>query len=158
MRQFCRLIIPLFVIFSLTLAISTSSFSQKSKTTYGDVSKSLMSPVCPGKMLSDCPSSEGSQLREVVRRMIREGKSKEEILLYFVEVYGKSVLSVPPSEGFLITSWLLPFVVFVSGLIIFFLLVFSWLRREGVAEKEKSETIVSDLDSRVERQLNDFEG
>ena len=158
MRQFCKLIISLLAIFFFTLAISPSSFSQKIKTTYGDVAKSLMSPVCPGKMLSDCPSSEGSQLREVVRRMIREGKSKEKILLYFVEVYGKSVLAVPPSEGFLITSWLLPFVVFVSGLIIFFLLIFSWLRREGVAEEEKSETIASDLDSRVQRELKDFEG
>ena len=157
MRLVCRLISILITIF-LTFLITSDSFSKEMEITYEDVSKSLMSPVCPGKMLSDCPSSEGSQLREVVRKMIKEGKTKKEILSYFVEVYGKSVLSVPPSEGFLITSWLLPFVVFVSGLIIFGLLIFSWLRREEVVREEKSDKTVPDLDSRVQRELDNFQG
>ena len=157
MRLVCRLISILITIF-LTFLITSDSFSKEMEITYEDVSKSLMSPVCPGKMLSDCPSSEGSQLREVVRKMIKEVKTKKEILSYFVEVYGKSVLSVPPSEGFLITSWLLPFVVFVSGLIIFGLLIFSWLRREEVVREEKSDKTVPDLDSRVQRELDNFQG
>ena len=148
------ILIAIFVTFSIT----SDSFSEEVKITYENVSKSLMSPVCPGKMLSDCPSSEGSQLREVVRKMIKEGKTKKEILSYFVEVYGKSVLSVPPSEGFLITSWLLPFVVFVTGLIIFVLLIFSWIRREEVVQVKESDRTIPDLDSRVQRELDNFEG
>tara|TARA_B100001123_G_C15116013_1_gene949400 strand:+ start:200 stop:613 length:414 start_codon:yes stop_codon:yes gene_type:complete len=136
----------------------TVFLAEGERTTYEDVSKSLMSPVCPGKMLSDCPSSEGSQLREVVKKQIREGRTKEEIIAYFVEVYGKTVLSVPPSEGFLITSWLLPFIVFLSGLIIFAILIFSWLKSEEKVVEEKGNTNVVELDSRVERELKNFDG
>ena len=137
MRQFYRLsclsILTLLMFLHMTVFLSEGV-----KTTYEDVSKSLMSPVCPGKMLSDCPSLEGSQLREVVKKQIKEGKTKEEIISYFVEVYGKTVLSVPPSEGFLITSWLLPFIVFLSGLIIFAILIFSWLKNEEEVLEEKN--------------------
>ena len=156
MRKFYRLsclsILILFMFLHMTVFLSEGV-----KTTYEDVSKSLMSPVCPGKMLSDCPSSEGSQLREVVKKQIKEGKTKEEIISYFVEVYGKSVLSVPPSEGFLITSWLLPFIVFLSGLIIFAILIFSWLKSEEEVLEEKNNSKFVELDSRVERELNNFD-
>ena len=156
MRQFYRLsclsILTLLMFLHMTVFLSEGV-----KTTYEDVSKSLMSPVCPGKMLSDCPSSEGSQLREVVKKQIKEGKTKEEIISYFVEVYGKTVLSVPPSEGFLITSWLLPFIVFLSGLIIFAILIFSWLKNEEEVLEEKNNSKFVELDSRVERELNNFD-
>ncbi len=156
MRQFYRLsclsILTLLMFLHMTVFLSEGV-----KTTYEDVSKSLMSPVCPGKMLSDCPSLEGSQLREVVKKQIKEGKTKEEIISYFVEVYGKTVLSVPPSEGFLITSWLLPFIVFLSGLIIFAILIFSWLKNEEEVLEEKNNSKFVELDSRVERELNNFD-
>ena len=156
MRQFYRLsclsILTLLMFLHMTVFLSEGV-----KTTYEDVSKSLMSPVCPGKMLSDCPSSEGSQLREVVKKQIKEGKTKEDIISYFVEVYGKTVLSVPPSEGFLITSWLLPFIVFLSGLIIFAILIFSWLKSEEEVLEEKNNSKFVELDSRVERELNNFD-
>lgn len=156
MRKFYRLsclsILILFMFLHMTVFLSEGV-----KTTYEDVSKSLMSPVCPGKMLSDCPSSEGSQLREVVKKQIKEGKTKEDIISYFVEVYGKTVLSVPPSEGFLITSWLLPFIVFLSGLIIFAILIFSWLKSEEEVLEEKNNSKFVELDSRVERELNNFD-
>ena len=157
MKQFFRFSCLSILILLMFLDISVH-LSEGAKTTYEDVSKSLMSPVCPGKMLSDCPSSEGSQLREVVKKQIREGKTKEEIISYFVEVYGKTVLSVPPSEGFLITSWLLPFIVFLSGLLIFSILIFSWLKSEEDILEEKHNERAVELDSRVERELNNFDG
>ena len=52
-----------------------------------DVAKSIMSPVCPGRLIADCPSPEAEQLREVIRRQIKQGKSKGEIIDYFVDEY-----------------------------------------------------------------------
>ena len=111
--------------------------SPGAKTTFSEVAGALMSPVCPGKLLHDCPSSEGAQLRELVRRKIFAGESKEQIVRYFVEVYGRDVLPKPPAEGFYLTAWLLPF----GGLLAGFgglRLVRSWARRPEEVEQNKS--------------------
>lgn len=96
-----------------------------------DVAKSIMSPVCPGRLIADCPSPEAEQLREVIRRQVREGKSKEEIIQYFVEVYGPSVRPAPPHRGFFLTAWYLPLALMLSGGGVIFLLIRIWSRDEG---------------------------
>ena len=66
------------------------------KTTMTEVGNAIMSPVCPGKLLINCPSGEGAQLRKLVRRKINAGETKEQIVRYFVDVYGVEVLPTPP--------------------------------------------------------------
>ena len=93
-----------------------------------DIAKSIMSPVCPGRLIADCPSPEAEQLREVIRRQVTEGKSKQQVIDYFVEVYGPSVLPSPPQEGFFLTAWYLPLAVILSGGGIVLVLVRVWTR------------------------------
>ncbi len=139
--------------------------SPGAKTTFSEVAGALMSPVCPGKLLHDCPSSEGAQLRELVRRKIFAGESKEQIVRYFVEVYGRDVLPKPPAEGFYLTAWLLPFGGLLAGFGVVFVLVRSWARRPEEAEqnqvsREVPRVAASDdsLENRLQRELGDFEG
>ncbi|MEE9275231.1 MAG: cytochrome c-type biogenesis protein CcmH [bacterium] len=130
-----------------------------------DVLGSIMSPACPGKLLLNCPSGEGAQLRELVRRKIAAGSTKEEIVKYFVDVYGIESLPTPPAEGFYLTAWLLPFAGLLGGFGVFCVLVRSWSRRrresadapeeaggspEGGAEKS--------LEARLRRELDEYEG
>lgn len=139
--------------------------SPGAKTTFSEVAGALMSPVCPGKLLHDCPSSEGAQLRELVRRKIFAGESKEQIVRYFVEVYGRDVLPKPPAEGFYLTAWLLPFGGVLAGFGVVFVLVRSWTKRpddDGHSEEtgEVPQDAASDdpLENRLQRELGDFEG
>ncbi|MFQ5692491.1 MAG: cytochrome c-type biogenesis protein CcmH, partial [Nitrospinota bacterium] len=95
-----------------------------------DIAKSIMSPVCPGRLIADCPSPEAEQLREIIRRQVVEGKSKQEIIDYFVEVYGKRVLPSPPQKGWYLTAWYLPLAAILSGGAVIFLLIRIWSRGE----------------------------
>ncbi len=139
--------------------------SPGAKTTFSEVAGELMSPVCPGKLLHDCPSSEGAQLRELVRRKIFAGETKEQIVRYFVEVYGREVLPKPPAEGFYLTAWLLPFGGVLAGFGVVFVLVRAWTKRPDDAEQNEAggevpqETASDDpLENRLRRELGDFEG
>ena len=123
-----------------------------------DISKSIMSPVCPGRLISDCPSPESEQLREVIRRKVIEGKSKQEIVDYFVEVYGPSVLSLPPQKGFYLAAWYLPLALILCGGGIVFLLIRIWSR--NVIEESRGEPKKSDYQkySRIlEKELKDYD-
>ncbi|MBI3129209.1 MAG: cytochrome c-type biogenesis protein CcmH [Candidatus Tectomicrobia bacterium] len=133
------------------------------KTTVDEVTGAIMSPVCPGKLLHDCPSAEGAQLRELVRRKVVAGETKEQIVRYFVDVYGISVLPQPPAEGFLLTAWLLPLAGLIAGFGVVIVMVRAWTargraRRERPAEKEEAGAGGGEdpLEDRLRRELKDF--
>ena len=102
MRRMCRNRAAM-VALGLLIAISAAApaWGVEPSPEPVDVAKSIMSPVCPGRLIADCPSPESEQLREVIRRKVGEGKSKQQIIDYFVEVYGPEVLPTPPQKGFL---------------------------------------------------------
>ncbi len=43
------------------------------------IARQTMSPFCPGRTLSDCPSEYASDWRRDIRQMLKEGKSAAEI-------------------------------------------------------------------------------
>ena len=160
-----RLVLALCLVVAFNAHPAAQAASPGAKTTFSEVAGALMSPVCPGKLLHDCPSSEGAQLRELVRRKIFSGETKEEIVRYFVEVYGREVLPKPPAEGFYLTAWLLPFGGVLAGFGVVFVLVRAWTKRPGDAGQceergEAPQNSASDnsLENRLQRELGDFEG
>ena len=55
--------------------------------------------------------------------MVNTGKTKTEILDYFIDKYGERVLAVPKAEGFNVFAWLVPIFIFGLGLTIIFLYI-----------------------------------
>jgi cytochrome c-type biogenesis protein CcmH len=130
-----------------------------------DVAKSIMSPVCPGRLIADCPSPEAEQLREIIRRQVKAGKSKQEIINYFVEVYGQGVLPAPPQKGFFLTAWYLPLALMLSGGGIILILVRIWARagREDAALVDGTPVPPQDpadleYARRLDEELKEFDG
>jgi len=79
------------------------------------VARELYCPVCENIPLDVCPTTACSQWRELIRQMLAQGKSKEQIKQYFVAQYGDRVLAEPPRSGL---NWLvygLPPVIFLGG-------------------------------------------
>jgi cytochrome c-type biogenesis protein CcmH/NrfF len=70
--------------------------------------KSLMCPVCPGESLDQSQTQLAYQMKSVIRGKIKEGLSDREILNYFVERYGNSVLLEPQTEGVSLLVWVVP--------------------------------------------------
>ena len=72
------------------------------------VFEGMMSPFCPGRLLRDCPSTSAHELKDKIRGMISEGKSREEILDQMAVLYGEHIRSSPPTKGFGLVGWLTP--------------------------------------------------
>jgi len=162
-RQWTIFFLGLFVLMA-TASASKGGAASKPELIYKELVNTIMSPVCPGKILQACPSAEGAQLRQLVRRKAFEGESKEQIIRYFVEVYGPEVMPTPPAEGFFLTAWGLPFAVILAGIGVVFVLVRAWVAHpiKGIEKTSIVEECLSlndsndALEKRLKRELEEF--
>ncbi|RPI91661.1 MAG: hypothetical protein EHM40_15080 [Chloroflexi bacterium] len=103
----------------LTLVIAASwvgSASAQGPTPTDDevnrIAKQLYCPVCESTPLDVCPTEACRQWRDLIRTMLTEGKSEEEIKQYFVLQYGARVLDEPPNR---LLTYLVPAVAILLG-------------------------------------------
>jgi len=90
------------------------------------IARQLYCPVCENTPLDVCPTQACAQWRDLIRQMLAEGKSAEEIRQYFVENYGARVLSEPPRTGLNWLVYILPPVAFLAGAYILYHAFRSW--------------------------------
>ena len=64
------------------------------------------------------PSQVCADWRELIRQMLSEGKSEDEIITYFTEQYGWSVLPMPPKVGLNWLIYVLPPLISIGGIIV----------------------------------------
>jgi cytochrome c-type biogenesis protein CcmH len=90
-----------------------------------EIAKDLRCTVCQNQPVSESNAELAQDMRTIIREQIKAGKSRHEIINYFVERYGDYVLMQPPTTGAGTLVWLGPLVlvivVGVSG--------FAFLRR-----------------------------
>ncbi len=82
------------------------------------LAKQLRCAVCQGLSISDSPSSMARAQLEMVRELVSEGKSDEEVVEYFVARYGDWVLLEPPASGINLLVWAGPLVLVALGLLL----------------------------------------
>ena len=96
---------------SYSLAQEGKSIDDQTK----EISYLLMCPVCQGQSVGESNSNLANDMRDIIRKQLEQGKSKEEILSYFVNRYGDSILATPPPKGINWVLWLLPAVGIIVG-------------------------------------------
>ena len=79
------------------------------------VAKNLYCPVCENVPLDVCPTQACAQWRALIRQMLAEGRTEEEIQQYFVEQYGARVLAAPPAVGLNWLAYVVPPLAFLVG-------------------------------------------
>jgi cytochrome c-type biogenesis protein CcmH/NrfF len=77
-----------------------------------------MSPFCPGRALSDCPSSKAHDLKAEMRQKLAAGTAPEVVLTEVFAKYGEQYRAVPGFSGFALVAWLAPLVFLVAGLLV----------------------------------------
>ena len=87
------------------------------------IDKMVMCPVCPAETIDQAQVEISFQMRAVIREMLAEGRSREEILDYFVDRYGADILAAPPKSGVNLLAWILPVAGVLAGLAVLFLIV-----------------------------------
>jgi cytochrome c-type biogenesis protein CcmH len=92
-----------------TLALPVpAAIAAEPQTSLPDIEDEVMCIVCgvPLELATEAPQA--NQERDLIRRLIAQGLTKEEIKDQLVDQYGPTVLAVPDDEGFDLMAWLVP--------------------------------------------------
>lgn len=125
-----------------------------------------MSPFCPGRTLSSCPSPNAAAWREDIRRMVAEGKSAEEIHAEMEKRAGSDLSGAPRGA----MSWALPVGITLASVLLLGLVARRLLRGRDEddkpdAKKKKKKRIEDEagapdaaLDARLDAELEHLDG
>lgn len=75
-----------------------------------EIAKDLRCAVCQNQPISESNADLARDMRAIIREQLAAGKSREEIIDYFVARYGDYVLLKPPYEGVGLLVWVGPLV------------------------------------------------
>lgn len=94
------------------------------------IAAELRCVVCQNLSVADSPSEMAQQMRAIIQEQLQQGKSPDAIKAYFVSKYGAWVLLSPPTRGFSLLVWLLPFIALATGLLAAAYLIRRWVRKK----------------------------
>ncbi len=86
--------------------------------TYKELTTELRCLVCQNQDIADSNAELAQDMRHKVFSMLKEGKTKQEIIDFMVERYGDFVRYKPAFEGKTLVLWIGPFVIFVIAVIL----------------------------------------
>ncbi len=120
------------------------------------VAHKLYCPVCESTPLDVCPTDACKDWRELIRTMLAEGKTEDQILQHFVDQYGDRVLAEPPRTGLNWLIYLLPPAVILAGAILLFRSLKEWTKPKAdvpASSAERSAVSTDDYVARLEEEL-----
>jgi cytochrome c-type biogenesis protein CcmH len=91
---------------ALALALPVPVTAQE-RASLPDIEDEVMCPIC-GTPLEHSQAPQADRERALIRRLIADGRSKDEIKDALVAEYGEEVLALPDDEGFELTAWVVP--------------------------------------------------
>jgi cytochrome c-type biogenesis protein CcmH len=126
-----KLLIGLFLI--IAAFTPTSTQDRRIKKLEG----SLMAPCCYSQTIDQHMSGEAAQMRDEVSNMVMTGKTDEEILTYYKDKYGKTILAVPDGTS-AIFAFGVPVSAAIVAVIFTFMITRSLYKRSAVAHYSQS--------------------
>ena len=97
--------------------VTFASESEQFGARYKKLSNELRCPTCQGLSVKDSEAGFSTSIKGKIRELMKQGKSYDEIIAYFVERYGEWILRAPPVSGFNMVLWVLPGAAIVTGLL-----------------------------------------
>jgi cytochrome c-type biogenesis protein CcmH len=78
-----------------------------------EIASQLRCAVCQNESVADSKADLAGDMRKIIREQLKAGKSRDEIINYFVARYGNYVLMKPPTQGAGGIIWAAPVVLLV---------------------------------------------
>ncbi len=127
-----------------------------------EIGTNLMCQCGCTMVLSSCDCGTAEQMRGEIRDLTGQGKSKQDILNYYVGKYGEKVLAAPVAQGFNLSAYITPFAAILGGAAIIGLIVRQWIVRTRTAAPAPVPVTVTEaspdaLRSRLEQELRAYE-
>jgi cytochrome c-type biogenesis protein CcmH len=90
------------------LALTPSAPAQApARANLPDIEDEVMCTIC-GTLLAESDSPQADRERALIRRLIAQGETKDQIKDALVAQYGPQVLATPSTHGFDLLAWLVP--------------------------------------------------
>ena len=121
-----------------------------------EIESTLKCPVCRSQSVRTSRSFMAEDMSRRIRRMVAEGRSKEDIREYFVARYGDYIVLAPRKEGFTWTVWLLPFALVLGGAVTIVAVTRRWHGRPPPAPPAAASTAGTYMQE-LERELKETE-
>ena len=134
------LLLASFILFFINSFVPLLGVSAQQPTPSDDevneIARQLFCPICENTPLDVCPTQACHDWRELIRQMLAQGETPNEIKQYFVDHYGARVFSDPPLAGLGWLVYVVPPVAFLIGVFLLFRAFRTWkqLRNESAAE------------------------
>jgi cytochrome c-type biogenesis protein CcmH len=90
------------------------------------VASQLKCPVCQNESVASSPSWMAQQMRNTIRQQLQEGKSEQDVIEYFRQRYGDSIVWTPQWQGVGMLAWLVPIALLLLGLLLVYFTVCDW--------------------------------
>lgn len=117
-----------------------------------EIKQSVMAPCCWSGTVYDHGHS---QMEEEIDKFVAEGKTKAEILDYYVGIYGERILAIPIASGFNLFAWIGPIFIAIVGVILIIVYIRSnkKLPDSRKPEKDREKHPAGKFDDEVEKEL-----
>jgi len=99
----------------ILVLLTFNTFADSIDNQIREISYLLMCPVCQGQTVAESNSELATQMRAIIKQKLEKGESKEEIIAYFVNRYGETILGAPPPKGANWLIWILPALALLFG-------------------------------------------
>ncbi len=110
------------LVLAVALPLMPFSYALAADPAVENITNDLMCQCGCGMTIAVCRSSMeclfSQQATDITAQQLAAGRSKAEILNYFVSIYGEKIRTAPTKSGFNITAWVTPFVGVAIGLAI----------------------------------------
>ena len=94
--------------------------NQELETIAREISKNIRCMICQNQSIDESDAPLAKDLRILIRKKIKDGKSEKEIYEFLTDRYGNFILLKPPFKLNTLLLWLLPFIFFVIGVALVF--------------------------------------
>ncbi|KAA1154599.1 cytochrome c-type biogenesis protein CcmH [Pseudoalteromonas sp. FUC4] len=112
------------LLLTLSLFVSTGAFAQqdryqfdnnKQAILFEELTKELRCPKCQNQNIADSDAIVAKDLRDKVLILVKEGKSKDEVIDYMIDRFGYFVHYDPPVTPATLVLWVLPVLIVIVG-------------------------------------------
>ena len=158
--RFAPLLISLLLLVIFISPVVAGDGDPVSDDEVNKIASQLYCPICENVPLDVCPTQACANWRELIRKMLEEGKSEEEIKAYFAAQYGWSVLSMPPRVGLNWLIYVLPPLISIGGIaFVIWTLRKNKIKKAGAAPQPTTQQVSAPDEylNLINRDLNDEE-
>ncbi len=103
-----------------------------------------------------CPQSDG--LRKEVREALASTSTEADAIQVMIDRYGPKILTEPPTHGFSLTAWVMPFFVLLSGGMLILTILRHWRKRTRVvaaAAAPVDQKLIDKFAARIDEEVDE---